>query len=72
MLELVGLLAGLAAGFLFPWAIPSQYSLYAAAGLLGWQRVSCVDSSGAVRSIEDIHREIWDIITGQNLLCSPN
>ena len=34
MLELVGLLAGLAAGFLFPWAIPSQYSLYAAAGLL--------------------------------------
>ena len=32
MLELVGLLAGLAAGFLFPWAIPSQYSLYA--GLL--------------------------------------
>ena len=34
MLELVGLLAGLAAGFLFPWAIPSQYSLYAAAALL--------------------------------------
>ena len=34
MLELVGLLVGLAAGFLFPWAIPSQYSLYAAAGLL--------------------------------------
>ena len=25
---------GLAAGLLFPWTIPSQYSLYAAAGLL--------------------------------------
>ena len=34
MLELVGLLAGLAAGFLFPWAIPSQYSPYPPAGLL--------------------------------------
>ena len=34
MLELVGLLIGLAAGFLVPWTIPSQYTLYAAAGLL--------------------------------------
>lgn len=34
MLEIVGLLVGLAAGLLFPWTIPSQYSLYAAAGLL--------------------------------------
>lgn len=34
MLELVGLLIGLAAGFLVPWTIPSQYALYAAAGLL--------------------------------------
>ncbi|WP_294551705.1 deoxynucleoside kinase [uncultured Pseudoflavonifractor sp.] len=42
---------------------------HAAAGLLGWKRVSCVDGGGAVRSIEDIHQEIWDIITGQNLLC---
>ena len=41
---------------------------HAAARLLGWQRVSCVDGSGAVWSIEDIHREIWDIITAQNLL----
>ena len=40
----------------------------AAAGLLGWRRVSCVDGTGAVRSVEDIHREIWDIITAQNLL----
>ena len=34
MLEIVGLLVGLAAGLLCPWTIPSQYSLYAAAGLL--------------------------------------
>lgn len=40
----------------------------AAAGLLGWRRVSCVDGAGAVRPVEDIHREIWDIITGQGLL----
>lgn len=35
MPELIGLLVGLVAGVLFPWAIPSQYSLYVAAGLLG-------------------------------------
>ena len=34
MLEIVGLLVGVAVGLLFPWTIPSQYSLYAAAGLL--------------------------------------
>ena len=34
MLELIGLLVGLAVGLLFPWTIPSQYSLYAATGLL--------------------------------------
>ena len=34
MLEIIGLLVGLAAGLLFPWTIPSQYSLYAATGLL--------------------------------------
>ena len=34
MLELIGLLVGLAAGSLVPWTIPSQYSLYVAAGLL--------------------------------------
>lgn len=28
----------------------------------GWQRVSCVDAAGNIRSIEDIHREIWDFI----------
>ena len=34
MLEIIGLLVGLAVGLLFPWTIPSQYSLYAATGLL--------------------------------------
>ena len=34
MLEIVGLLVGLVVGLVFPWTIPSQYSLYAAAGLL--------------------------------------
>ena len=34
MLELIGLLAGLLLGSLSPWTIPSQYSLYVAAGLL--------------------------------------
>lgn len=34
MLELIGLLAGLAAGLLVPWTVPSQYSLYMASGLL--------------------------------------
>lgn len=34
MLELVGLLVGLTAGFLSPWTIPGKYSLYVAGGLL--------------------------------------
>ena len=25
----------------------------------GWKRVSCVDAQGRIRSIEDIHQEIW-------------
>ena len=29
----------------------------------GWRRVSCVDENGQLRSIEDIHQEIWDIIS---------
>lgn len=29
----------------------------------GWQRVSCVDAAGNIRSIEDIHREIWAFVT---------
>lgn len=31
----------------------------AAADHYGWRRVSCLDAAGAVRSIEDIHSEIW-------------
>lgn len=27
----------------------------------GWRKVSCVDAAGGMRSIQDIHREIWDI-----------
>ena len=34
MLELLGLLVGIAAGILFPWTIPAQFSLYVATGLL--------------------------------------
>lgn len=29
----------------------------------GWRRVSCVDDQGQVRSVEDIHGEIWSIIS---------
>lgn len=28
----------------------------------GWQRISCVDSQGELRSIQDIHQEIWRIL----------
>ena len=46
MAELFGLIIGLIAGFLSPWTIPGQYSLYAAAGLL-----AALDSAlGGVRS----------------------
>ena len=46
MAELFGLILGLIAGFLSPWTIPGQYSLYAAAGLL-----AALDSAlGGVRS----------------------
>ncbi len=29
----------------------------------GWKQVSCVDEAGSVRSMEEIHQEIWDILT---------
>lgn len=29
----------------------------------GWRRISCVDQQGNIRSIEDIHQEIWDVLT---------
>ena len=34
MLEIIGLVAGLLVGLFAPWTIPSQWSLYVAAGLL--------------------------------------
>jgi dTMP kinase len=33
-----------------------------AAAFYGWRRVNCVDESGAVRPVEDIHREIMEIL----------
>ena len=30
-----------------------------AAQVLGWKKISCVDAGGTLRSIEDIHEEIW-------------
>lgn len=30
-----------------------------AAQVLGWKKISCLDAGGALRSIEDIHEEIW-------------
>ena len=32
----------------------------------GWKRISCVDAQGRVRSIEDIHQEIWAAL-GQSI-----
>ncbi len=31
-----------------------------AAELYGWQVVSCVDAAGAVRSVEELHDEVWN------------
>ena len=31
-----------------------------AAGLCGWAVISCVDGGGAVRPLEELHREIWE------------
>ena len=30
-----------------------------AAQVLGWKKISCLDAGGTLRSIEDIHEEIW-------------
>ena len=32
-----------------------------AAQVLGWKTVSCLDEGGALRSIGDIHEEIWSL-----------
>ena len=31
-----------------------------AAAVWGWRKISCLDESGDFRSVEDIHREIWE------------
>lgn len=33
-----------------------------AAQLCAWQVVSCVDEAGQVRTIEDIHQQVWNIV----------
>lgn len=33
----------------------------AAAEYYGWRRIPCLDDSGSVRSVEDIHSEIWEL-----------
>ncbi len=33
-----------------------------AIGELGWKRISCLDGEGRLRSIQEIHREIWSLV----------
>lgn len=33
-----------------------------AADILGWKRIRCLDESGTLRTIEDIHQEIWALV----------
>lgn len=33
-----------------------------AAEVLGWQRIPCADREGTLRTIEDIHGEIWSLV----------
>ena len=33
-----------------------------AADILGWKRIRCLNEQGGLRSIEDIHEEIWGIV----------
>jgi dTMP kinase len=33
-----------------------------AADQLGWKKIPCLDESGTLRSIEDIHGEIWNLV----------
>ena len=33
-----------------------------AADILGWKRIRCLDEGGNLRSIEDIHEEIWGLV----------
>lgn len=34
-----------------------------AIGELGWKRISCLDREGQLRSIQEIHQEIWSLVT---------
>lgn len=34
-----------------------------AAHVLGWQRIPCVDGRGQLRTVEEIHREIWAAVS---------
>ena len=40
----------------------SRETALQAADCLHWQKIRCVDGAGAVRSVEDIHREIWELV----------
>lgn len=33
-----------------------------AADIYGWKRISCLDPNGALRRIDDIHQEIWQMV----------
>ena len=33
-----------------------------AAQVLGWKVIPCVDAGGALRSVEDIHRQVWSLV----------
>lgn len=37
-----------------------------AAALYGWKTVSCLDQNNNVRTIEDIHKEVWGIVSAQS------
>ena len=38
-----------------------------AADHYGWRRVACVDEAGNLRSIEELHEEIWDFVKSEVL-----
>lgn len=38
-----------------------------AADHYGWRRVACTDGAGNLRTVEDLHREIWDLVLSEVL-----
>lgn len=38
-----------------------------AADYLGWKRINCVNDAGELRSIEDLHEEIWNLVKAEVL-----